>query len=41
MHKAVYCCDGFPPADVVLGQYQSLGPQGGLVGGFYLMSMAL
>jgi len=41
MHRAVYCCDTIPPRDVILGQYQTIGPSGGLVGGFFNMSMAI
>ena len=41
MHRAVYCCDAIHPGDVILGQYQSLGPEGGLVGGSYFMSMGV
>ena len=41
MQRALFCCDGVPNKDVVLGTYQSLGPEGGLVGGAYTMSMAV
>ena len=36
MHQAITCC-GFDLA--ILGQYQPLGPQGGLVGGFWLVDV--
>jgi len=41
MQQALFCCDGVPNKDVILGLYQSLGPEGGLVGGSYNMSMAV
>jgi len=41
MHRALYCCDAIPGRDVILGPYQSLGPQGGLIGGSYGISMAV
>jgi hypothetical protein len=37
LRKAVYCCG--PEKDLVLGYYTPLGPAGGVVGGFWLVSM--
>jgi hypothetical protein len=41
MQKALVCCDAIPPKDVILGVYQSIGPEGGLVGGSFPMSMGV
>lgn len=41
MLKALLCCDAIPSGDVIIGQYQTLGPEGGLVGGFFTLSMAV
>jgi hypothetical protein len=41
MQRALFCCDGIPNSDVILGLYQSLGPEGGLVGGSYNMSIGI
>lgn len=41
MHKAVYCCDALPKQDVIVGEYTPLGPEGGLVGGSILISVAV
>lgn len=40
MLKALLCCEAFPSEGVVVGQYQPLGPQGGLVGGLFQASVA-
>lgn len=40
MWKAILCCDAIPNGDVILGQYTPVGPEGGLVGGFFTLSMA-
>jgi hypothetical protein len=36
MRDAIMCCDF---DNIVLGQYQPLGPQGGLVGGFWTVDV--
>lgn len=41
MQRAMFCCDAIPQRDVILGQYQTLGPDGGLVGGSFPFSMAV
>lgn len=41
MQRALFCCDAIPQRDVILSQYQPIGPEGGLVGGAYTMSMAV
>jgi hypothetical protein len=41
MQRALYCCDAIPHKDVILGQYQTIGPEGGLIGGTFTMSMAV
>jgi hypothetical protein len=41
MWKAILCCDAIPPMDAILGQYQPMGPEGGLVGGAFTLSMAV
>lgn len=40
MLKALLCCDAIPSGDVIIGQYQPLGPQGGLVGGLFTASIS-
>lgn len=39
MLKALLCCDAFGSEVVIVGQYQPVGPQGGLVGGVFVASM--
>jgi len=39
MLKALLCCEAFDSDVVIVGQYQPLGPQGGLVGGMFQASM--
>ena len=39
MMKALACCESIPPKDVVLGQYQPIGPEGGIIGGSFFVSM--
>lgn len=39
MWKAMVCCDAIPSGDVIVGQYTPVGPEGGLVGGFFTLSM--
>lgn len=41
IRKAVYCCDAINPRDLILGQYTPLGPEGGLVGGAFVLSMGV
>lgn len=41
MWKAILCCDAIPSGDVLLGQYQPVGPEGGLVGGIFNLAMAV
>lgn len=41
MWKAVLCCDAYTGHDVILGQYQPFGPEGGLTGGAFTMSMGV
>lgn len=41
MQRALYCCTAIPQKEVILGTYQSLGPEGGLVGGAYSISMGV
>jgi hypothetical protein len=41
MWRAVLCCDAFDSRDVILGQYQPVGPEGGLVGGAFTLSMGV
>jgi hypothetical protein len=41
MQRALYCCDAIPAKDVILGLYQPLGPEGGLIGGLFTMSMGV
>ena len=39
MMKVLNCCDAVPPKDMVLGQYQAIGPEGGIIGGSFFVSM--
>lgn len=39
MYKAISCCDDISSHDLVVGTYQPLGPEGGVVGGFWMLSM--
>ena len=41
MWKAVLCCPAYTGHDVILGQYQPIGPEGGLVGGVFNLSMGV
>lgn len=41
MWKAILCCEAIPSGDVILGQYRPIGPEGGLVGGSFTLSMAV
>lgn len=41
MWKAILCCSAIPSGDIILGQYQPLGPEGGLVGGAFTLSLAV
>jgi hypothetical protein len=39
LFRAVYCCDSIHAKDYRAGQYQPLGPEGGVVGGILTISM--
>ena len=39
MFKAVACCPAISSKDYVMGNYQPLGPEGGVVGGVWTLSM--
>ncbi len=39
MWKAILCCNAFPGKDILLSQYQPAGPEGGLVGGTFTISI--
>lgn len=41
MHRALRCCSALDPKDFIIGQYTPLGPEGGVVGGFITISMAV
>jgi hypothetical protein len=41
IQKAVYCCEGVLTRDVVLGLYTAIGPEGGLIGGAYNLSLGV
>lgn len=41
MRKAVLCCDAVPFRDTIMGNYTPLGPAGGMVGGQWLISIAV
>jgi len=38
MRTAIECCPALPSRDTILGLYQPLGPEGGLVGGLWNLS---
>jgi hypothetical protein len=40
IRRAILCCFPSKARDVVLGTYQPLGPEGGVVGGFWSISVA-
>lgn len=37
IRRAVACCSPLDPTDYILGQYQPIGPQGGMVGGAWML----
>lgn len=41
MLKAIECCEALNINDLIVGQYQPIGPEGGLVGGVYTLSLAV
>lgn len=41
IQQALLCCDGLPGEDFVIGQYRPIGPEGGLVGGSWTLSVTL
>ena len=41
VRRAIVCCDSLDEKDFILGMYQPIGPQGGLVGGAWMVHVSV